>query len=61
MQSPEDVHDLTAKTEKAAEEWAKVADPLWARDGGAKRKAKEEAAKAAESANKGKALFSKKH
>ena len=29
MESPEDVHDLTAKCEHAAECWANVADDLW--------------------------------
>ena len=29
MQSPEDVNDLTAKTRRAAEKWAPVADKLW--------------------------------
>jgi len=29
MQNPEAVHDLTAKCEKAAENWAPVADKLW--------------------------------
>lgn len=29
MQSPEDVHELSAKCEKAAENWAPVADDLW--------------------------------
>ena len=32
MQKPEDVHDLTKKCEKAAENWAKTADHLWACD-----------------------------
>ena len=44
MEAPEDVHDLTAKTKDAAAAWAPVADEVWARDGGAKQKAREQQA-----------------
>jgi len=41
-QNPEDVDDLSAKCRKAAEDWAIVADELWAYSRQCKERCKEQ-------------------